>query len=595
MLTRVPNDHEYTLSMSKVVNSCGGFVLQTIKASETVLKRHCRKDDDDDDDEDCGNGEDIDVPVHYPNVSLHHLVIRLLVQLLHRTYHIITQQQQQGDEQVPSDLLCKCDSLMQDIIGIQGTVRVQQRLELLSCLQTYFLYIYQCHAYSTSSSNAYILENATATPLDATLTVMWRVTWYENDNQHPAAIQCSSADLDDVNKQHTCAMTMYNAATTMEQTLDRLLNESSYCSDDDSDIPLLYFQRALQLLLQCTHTYMDIQCMQLLPTVLVPMPTYFTLAVSQWTQQQRQQLQSETKSIGRVHQDNNTFTAQEKSSSWAYVLLSILHKWLYIRSMHDISDGNISGRCGKLLQWETIQKFLLICIVTIDDRLFNELASDIDCEPTANNFVSTPEDTPKTIRSTAWSCISLMSTTIGLEETWVNGGSIESTHDDSDDAATVPAKSSITKTYSACSRFGAWRNFCSLVRFATGEWKIHLTMIIEQFTIAELESETETPLNNESKQQGIMIVSSISDFFLATISYLVQYADDDDNHDSQHCRILPPPDAIRHLQQSLTEVHMIATQYLELANSTDRDTVTIDCVDECVNRVFTSLTSELEC
>ncbi len=48
---------------------------------------------------------------------------------------------------------------------------------------------------------------------------------------------------------------------------------------------------------------------------------------------------------------------------------------------------------------------------------------------------------------------------------------------------------------------------------------------------------------------------------MAAISYLVQFADDDDNLDAQHRSMLPPSDAIKHLQQSLTEVHMIATQY----------------------------------
>ncbi len=62
------------------------------------------------------------------------------------------------------------------------------------------------------------------------------------------------------------------------------------------------------------------------------------------------------------------------------------------------------------------------------------------------------------------------------------------------------------------SRFGVWKKFCSLVRFATGEWKIHLTMMIDQFTVTATESETEEPVTNESKQQDLVIVSSISDF-----------------------------------------------------------------------------------
>ena len=67
-----------------------------------------------------------------------------------------------------------------------------------------------------------------------------------------------------------------------------------------------------------------------------------------------------------------------------------------------------------------------------------------------------------------------------IEETWVNSGSIEYSHTDSDDATTAPMEPSITKTYSTCSRFDAWKNFCSLVRFAAGEWKIHLTMTDHQ-------------------------------------------------------------------------------------------------------------------
>ena len=112
--------------------------------------------------------------------------------------------------------------------------------------------------------------------------------------------------------------------------------------------------------------------------------------------------------------------------------------WLSMRSMHDItgSDDSICGRSDKLLPWETIQKLILICIVSIDDRLYNELTNDI------SDLFWTSQDTqtqhPKTIRSTA---------TIGLEVSWVDGGSIECTHTRN------------TNTNSACSRFGVWKKF----------------------------------------------------------------------------------------------------------------------------------------
>ena len=74
LLTRVPNDNEFTLLMTTAMNLCGGIVFQTIKASETV------NDDDDSD----SSAEETDL--HYPNASLYHLVVRIFVQLLHRTW-----------------------------------------------------------------------------------------------------------------------------------------------------------------------------------------------------------------------------------------------------------------------------------------------------------------------------------------------------------------------------------------------------------------------------------------------------------------------------------------------------------------------------
>ena len=123
----------------------------------------------------------------------------------------MTQQQQSDDlPVVPSDLLCKRDNMVQDIIRMQATVRTQRTTIIF---KTYFQYNYQWHAYSTGSSDANTLENDTATPADVTLTVMQSVTWCESDNQHRVAIQCCSMNLDVDNNQHTCAITMYNAAT----------------------------------------------------------------------------------------------------------------------------------------------------------------------------------------------------------------------------------------------------------------------------------------------------------------------------------------------------------------------------------------------
>ena len=84
--------------------------------------------------------------------------------------------------------------------------------ELFISFKTYFQYNYQRHAYSTGSTDANILENDIATPLDVTLIVMRSVKWCESDNQHRLAIQCCSVDLDGDNNQFTCAITMYNAA-----------------------------------------------------------------------------------------------------------------------------------------------------------------------------------------------------------------------------------------------------------------------------------------------------------------------------------------------------------------------------------------------
>jgi hypothetical protein len=101
------------------------------------------------------------------------------------------------------------------------------------------------------------------------------------------------------------------------------------------------------------------------------------------------------------------------------------------------------------------------------------------------------------------------------------------------------------------------------------------------------------------------IVASISEILLAAVTYLVQFTDNcmdvrfnendhyheqEDEHHQQSLQF--SPDAIQHLHKSLTEVHVVAIQYLEWVESTNRVHGTIDFIDRCVIRVFTTLTSD---
>ena len=424
-----------------------------------------------------------------------------------------------------------------------------------------------------------------------------------------------------------------NSTTMMEQTLFRFLDETSCCDGNHDTI----YQMMIQCLLQCTCTYFDIQLLQ--STSKISMPSFVMPAISEWWQQAssvRDRALQHTKdsSTSNTESGISMVVAPKHASQCAYVLLSILHRYSYLQSTTTTDSTEMSvvrrdaggnDSTDVMLPWNKIQKFLFVCIATIDNQSYDDMDSETDY---TDLVWSTPEiqlKSQKTLRSKAWSCIAFMFTGIGIQKTWINGASSELDNDNNNnnsviiDASTdCKSSTSVPRNTNDSSRYGALKHFCTILRMAAGEWKIQLTMIVDEITddatsfniktspkqdtpkIKNVLDDSPKPSTTLTSSTDWTIVASISEIIMATVSYLVQFADtglENSRNDDAHERsIRSSPDAILHLQKSLTEVHVVATQYLELVKSATKRCGArgdIAFIDRCVIRVFATLTTDL--
>lgn len=617
--------------------------------------------------------------------ALYFLIVRFVTQLLHRFYQTLIPILPPPPEKQPplrstttihhhqfnSVVLFQYDIIMQDIIRLHLPIlendspneshpsssspvaaAVPTYDELLSCIQVYVQYLYQrcCVSYHHVNSNTHHHDTtptttitttvATTIPIvDSILNRVWKFLWCYSTSPSTTTtthrIEDPNSNHDHYNNDVECTDTM-NSTTMMEQTLFRFLNETSCCEGNHDNI----FQMMIQCLLQCTCTYFDIQLLQ--STLKISMPSFVMPAISEWWQQatsvrDRARLPTKDSSTSNTESGSSMVVAPEHASQCAYVLLSILHRYSYLQSTTTTDSTEMSvvrrdaggnDSTDVMLPWNKIQKFLFVCISTIDNQSYDDMDSETDY---TDLLWSTPEiqiKGQKTLRSKAWSCIAFMFTGIGIQKTWINGGSseldISSNKNNNNNSVIIDASTDCTSSTSVprntndSSRYGVLKHFCTILRLAAGEWKIQLTMIIDQIIddaslfnintstkqdtpkIKNVLDDCPKPSTTLASSTDWTIVASISEIIIATVSYLVQFTDtglENSRNDDAHERsIRSSPDAILHLQKSLTEVHVVATQYLELVKSATKRYGAqgdIAFIDRCVIRVFATLTTDL--
>jgi hypothetical protein len=630
LLSRVRNDEEYRRLMIMMMES-HGIAIHHIISSEPneFLFRQSHYSNcigNDDGKNECNDGV-AGIETNTGTSMIYVLILRLLTQLLHRLYDILTTSMQK-QQQLPvfvstthkSEIpLSCCNNIMQHIIHTQlqqqqpearhqpTPIGLIYHNETLSCIQVFLQYLHQCGVvHKNNSSNN---ETTTTTTAGTVIDAVWKFIWHFIDFPmvygiiHPKGDNTIEPD-NCVNNGHPTAM--------MERTLYTILNETSCCTilevgdDKNIDIQCLY-----KMLLQCINLYFDILFVQ---TMKVPTLSFFESALTEWLQQQHKPTSNDRhlhddKQM-RYHDSSQTIVGTtgtlKKSSLRAYILVAILHKYLTFAMMIDTKHSASDSHCDilSLLPWKNIQRLLLVCIVSVDDHLFD----DIDNDYVDDDVFSSPQHVhrrQKTLRSMAWSCLALTLKTTGLKNTWINDFEsidVGQTNHTLPKSITLSSSSATTTT-----RYGAMKDYCTLLRLAAGEWKIQLTIIVDQctstvtdetfsYTIPNLrkpaihDNKCDNPLLVVISSADWTTISAISDITVATVLYLLQLSESD--NDKQRHNIQYSPDAIQHIQKSLTEVHIVATQYLDLAKSTDRCTTNLDFVDRCVIRVFTTLTSD---
>jgi hypothetical protein len=202
--------------------------------------------------------------------------------------------------------------------------------------------------------------------------------------------------------------------------------------------------------------------------------------------------------------------------------------------------------------------------------------------------------------------------------------------------------SSMDSILGTLSRYGVAKQLCAIIRLAAGEYKIQLTMIVENestspptpvlrtslCTTRHGEDTTNTANSTDhcrttklASLQQLSILQSSAEIIIATIACMAQLADDDDDDmdaDSK-CNIVPnnskddddggmegtvqhsllkrlSTDALIHIQHSIQEAHVVTVQYLLYIGSSHqrRDSSTDDAIHRPVIRIFASIVSELD-
>jgi hypothetical protein len=143
------------------------------------------------------------------------------------------------------------------------------------------------------------------------------------------------------------------------------------------------------------------------------------------------------------------------------------------------------------------------------------------------------------LRSTAWSTTATLLQSYGWE--WLLVGAVTTTSSGQD------AKKA---------DFGKASSLCTLVRLAVGEWKIQLSLLVdESCTLSE---------------ERLLLVEACAQVLVEDVNFVVQRANrmdeadgDDDNSDKASLPL--SADALIYLRQSLDEALNLAVQYLGLA------------------------------
>ena len=360
LLSRVQHDTEFMRLMTMMMESCGDTVHRIVATKSVRITTQLQQQRPSNDEHDDGDADDtaINATTSDTSPSLHCLMIRLITQLLHRFYQTMfpnfQQQQQhiqrQRETMHNSEILHKYDSILKDIIHIHMSMLKRlappEQFELVSVVSVYFQHVYQrCVFHTNPTSTDDESSMKTVSKLGDILHILWKFVWYHCDAPSYSRIVLNPIHRP-VDLRSTTDNTAMNTTSMMKQTLHQLLNESSCCTNfDDNNYNMCHriYRTMVQCLLQCTIIYYDVQLLQTIPKVRIP--SFWTRAISEWLQQQTQSKSDPTFTNNDDHGASNkagssVVTHHENMSLQAYALLSVLHRYLSLRSMTSSSSSN---------------------------------------------------------------------------------------------------------------------------------------------------------------------------------------------------------------------------------------------------------------
>jgi hypothetical protein len=286
-----------------------------------------------------------------------------------------------------------------------------------------------------------------------------------------------------------------------------------------------------------------------------------------------------------------------------------------------------------------ILQLLLSCIVTIEQ--------DSDITTTNSSSNKNMQQSIVSLRTNAWACVWHMIVLYGFNSllqisSSTTGANITSAQQQQKEEESSDT-SSTDSTLATLSRYGVAKQLCAIIRLAAGEYKIQLTMIVENesttpptpllrtslcASTTTRHGEDTTNTANSTDQcrttqpaslQQLSILQSSAEIIIATIACMAQLADDDDMDADSKYNIVPnnskdddnggmegtvqhsllkrlSTDALIHIQHSIQEAHVVTVQYLLYIGSSHqrRDSSTDDAIHRPVIRIFASIVSELD-
>jgi hypothetical protein len=534
------------------------------------------------------------------------------------------------------------------------------QLEVLACLHAYLQYCCCCcmaHRSTATTTTTTTLAKDLLSSIDTLIEPIWKssmAVFHSNGNdQHTVAGTSSSATAacTTSNPSSTSHTNSHADGTMMIQTMYTLLNQTSTINDDDinhhtveddigmlsSSSSLTIQEQILQFLQEYVVCYMEIQqeCLgrhdddtavtSNIPchSSICPIPSFVRTMLLSWIQPVK------TPPIG--NKDIRWYKVMSAQFLCTIFQTYMIHWKNYTKSNTPLL---ILLKENGIAVSDIIQ-LLLSCIVTIEQ--------DNDITTTNSSSNKNMQQCIVSLRTNAWTCVWHMIVLYGFNSLLqisssigVNIATAQQQQQESSDT------SSTDSTLGKLSRYGVAKQLCAIIRLAAGEYKIQLTMIVENesttqpapLLLTSLCGSTTTRHGEDTTNTAnsmdhcrttkpasikqLSILQSSAEIIIATIACMAQLADDDMDADSK-CNIVPnnsnddddgcmegteqhsllkrlSTDALVHIQHSIQEAHVITVQYLLYTGSSHqrRDSSTDGTIHRPVICIFASLLSELD-